>query len=309
MFCYIVYSLLDWPGIHTALITCYIVSLGTTAETVEKLTLRILGCLIGAAAGIAAIVFLIPDVTSIAGLMTVVFVATLVSGWVAAGSPRISYIGFQLAFAFFLCVIQGASPAFDMTVARDRIVGILFGNLVVAVVFTQIWPVSVSKRIDPAIAALLRRLATLAGAGTQQQRWALAAESQGALGAIAQDLDLARYEPSSIRPPHGWLDRRRRVTDAIAVLQGPLLAGVTREPSMARDVASRLDRLADTFGADAKARLPSQEIPPRHLDDAPPTGSGRAIVDLPLARLEEAVNTPLSNDDETREGRADYAQS
>ncbi len=51
MFCYLLYSLLDWPGIHTCFITCYIVSLGTTAETVEKLTLRILGCLVGAAAG------------------------------------------------------------------------------------------------------------------------------------------------------------------------------------------------------------------------------------------------------------------
>ena len=60
MFCYLVYSLLDWPGIHTCLITVYIVSLGTTAETMEKLTLRIAGCLVGAAAGIAAIVFLMP---------------------------------------------------------------------------------------------------------------------------------------------------------------------------------------------------------------------------------------------------------
>ena len=51
MFCYVLYLLLDWPGIHTVFITCYIVSLGTTAKSVEKLTLRILGCLIGAAAG------------------------------------------------------------------------------------------------------------------------------------------------------------------------------------------------------------------------------------------------------------------
>jgi multidrug resistance protein MdtO len=63
MFCYVLYSLLDWPGIHTCLITIYIVSLGTTAETVEKLTLRIMGCLLGAAAGIAAIVYLIPSIT------------------------------------------------------------------------------------------------------------------------------------------------------------------------------------------------------------------------------------------------------
>jgi multidrug resistance protein MdtO len=178
MFCYVVYMLLDWPGIHTCLITCYIVSLGTAAETVEKQTLRFLGCVVGAVVAIAAIVFVMPNVTSIGGLMGVVFLAALASGWIPGGGPRISYVGFQLAFAFFLSVIQGAAPAFDMTIARDRTIGILFGNLVVAIVFTQIWPVSMADRINPAIAALLRQLAALASAKSTPQRWGLAAEAR-----------------------------------------------------------------------------------------------------------------------------------
>ncbi len=197
MFCYVVYLLLDWPGIHTCLITCYIVSLGTAAETVEKQALRFLGCGIGAAVGIAAIVFLMPNITSIGGLMGVVFLAALASGWIAAGSPRISYVGFQLAFAFFLSVIQGAAPAFDMTIARDRTIGILFGDLVVAIVFTQVWPVTIAERINPAIAALLRQVAALISAQTLPQRWGLAAEARTKLVAIEQDLYLAHYEPSS----------------------------------------------------------------------------------------------------------------
>ena len=178
MFCYVLYLLLDWPGIHTCFITCYIVSLGTTAETVEKLTLRILGCLVGAASGIAAIVYLIPSITSIGALMVVVFLGALVSAWVAAGSPRIAYAGFQIAFAFFLCVIQGSGPSFDMTIARDRVIGILLGNIVVYVLFTNIWPVSVGKRIDPAIAALLRRLGRPVDGGQQ-----IGASFPGARGA------------------------------------------------------------------------------------------------------------------------------
>ncbi len=43
MACYIFYSLLDWPGIHTCFITCYVVALGTTAETIEKFSFRLLG--------------------------------------------------------------------------------------------------------------------------------------------------------------------------------------------------------------------------------------------------------------------------
>jgi hypothetical protein len=59
--------------VFLVLITCYIVALTTAAEAIEKLTLRILGCLLGSAAGIAAIVFITPSLTSTGSLMAVVF--------------------------------------------------------------------------------------------------------------------------------------------------------------------------------------------------------------------------------------------
>jgi multidrug resistance protein MdtO len=151
------YSLLDWPGIHTSFLTCYIVSLGTTAETVEKLTLRIAGCLVGAAAGYGTMIFLIPYLTSITALMVVVFAGALASGYVAAGSPRISYAGFQIAFAFFLCVIQGPSPAFDLTTARDRVIGILIGNVVTYLVF-----VTCGRLASVSVSTLRSRLCCIA---------------------------------------------------------------------------------------------------------------------------------------------------
>jgi multidrug resistance protein MdtO len=310
MFCYVVYSLLDWPGIHTCLITCYIVSLGTIAETAEKLTLRVLGCLVGAATGIAAIIFLMPSVTSIGALMAIVFLAALVSGWIAAGSPRISYVGFQLAFAFFLSVVQGSAPAFDMTIARDRVIGIIFGNLVVALVFTQVWPASVAGRIDPAIAALLRRLAAMAAAGSRSKRWAFAADTQTALGAIEQDLDLTRYEPSSLRPTSSWMNRRREVTHAIAALQGPLLLDVNQDPDVPDDIARRLARLAERFGAQSRLEVRAIGDDSVTLWPSPPeeqavaTSMTRAFLEAPLATLEQAVARPSVD---KQEGRASYA--
>lgn len=245
MFCYATYSLLDWPGIHTSLITCYIVSLSTTGETVEKLTLRILGCLVGAAAGIAAIVFLMPDFTSIGALMIVVFVAALASGWVAAGSPRIAYAGFQIAFAFFLCAIQGSTPEFDMTVARDRVIGILFGNLVVYLLFSNVWPMTVTRNIDTGIVTLLRRLGAMMAATTRSRRYALASEASAALGTIEQDLTLARYEPAAVRPADEWLDVRERTAHGIAGLMGPLWVRANQDPSLAGELSRRLNGLAD----------------------------------------------------------------
>ena len=289
MFCYVIYSLLDWPGIHTCLITCYIVSLGTAAETVEKLTLRILGALIGAATGIAAIVFLMPGVTSIGALMGVVFVAAFFAAWIAAGGPRISYAGLQLAFAFFLCVIQGAAPSFDMTTARDRVIGILFGNLVVYVLFTTVWPVSVARRIDPALAALLRQLSSMLAAA-RSERWALASRAQTALGAIEQDLTLAAYEPAALQPAPDWLGTRRQATKEIAALKGPLLLNAN---SPNNDIRRRLDRLADRLGdrGDAASPRPSESAVGT---ESSPEGHASpvmdALVEAHLRTLEQALS-------------------
>nr|WP_255481428.1 FUSC family protein [Rhodanobacter sp. ANJX3] len=308
IFCYFVYSLLDWPGIHTCLITCYIVSLGTTAETVEKLTLRIFGCLVGAVAGIAAIVFLMPNVTSIGALMTLVFLAALVSGWIAVGSPRISYVGFQIAFAFFLCVVQGSSPAFDMTIARDRVIGILFGNLVVALVFTFIWPVSVARRIDPAIATLLRRLGTMVSARSRPARWTLAAEAHALLGAIETDITLTRYEPRSIRPAPGWLERRREAVQTLAQLQGLLLIGAEQDPSASGVITLRLNRLVDEFDphrgpAEVLSGNETPTLQTEQGEERTVCGMIRFIED-PLAKLEQVVTQPSISDGE---GSGDYA--
>ena len=40
--------------------------------------------------------------------------------------------GMQIAFAFFLGILQGYAPATDLTVLRDRIAGILLGNIAVS---------------------------------------------------------------------------------------------------------------------------------------------------------------------------------
>jgi multidrug resistance protein MdtO len=290
MFCYVTYLLLDWPGIHTCLITCYIVSLGTMAETVEKLGLRILGCLVGASAGMLAIVFLMPGVTSIGMLMAIVFVATLVAGWIAAGGPRISYAGFQLAFAFFLCVIQGDAPAFKLTTARDRVVGILFGDLTVAVLFSQLWPVSISRRIDPAIAAALRRFAALAGAPSRAARAGAVFQAQAALANLTQDLKLARYEPRSLQPAGDWLALRARTVDALAALEAPLL--LAAEPGEGTRLARRLDRLADAV---AESGSPPVEAgaadasPDANMGDPALSATMRGLIETRLAQLEQTV--------------------
>ena len=244
VFCYLLYSLLDWPGIHTCFITCYIVAQTTAAESVEKLSLRLVGCVIGGAAGMAAIVFLVPDLTSIGGLMIAVFIGGWAAAYVAAGSPRISYAGFQIAFAFFLCIIQGSGPAFDLAVARDRVIGIIIGNLVTYFVFVHLWPVSIGRRVDPSLATAFRQLAKLISTTPPRERRLLASQAQGTLREIQTDIELAHYEPPSIRRSTTWLSARRQVVEESQSLGTLLLLSADTRELARVDAPARLERLA-----------------------------------------------------------------
>ncbi len=248
IFCYALYTQLNWPGVHTCFITCYIVGLASTAETVQKSTLRVLGALIGAVAGIAALVYVVPHLASIGALMALVCAGALASAWVAVGDERIAYAGFQAAFAFFLCILQGSAPAFDMATARDRVIGILIGIFVSYLMFVLVWPVSLARRIDPGLRAVVADLRAMASAAGVQARRILAAQSLAALGVLERELDLIAYEPNGIRPPANWLESRRAIAKEGAELTAPLLLGADCRPELAAGAAARLGELEKAIG-------------------------------------------------------------
>jgi len=257
LFCYILYALLDWPGIHTCFLTCYIVSLGTAAESVEKLMLRIIGCLAGAALGYVALLFIMPSITSVVGLMLVVFLGTAIAAWVVAGGPFVAYVGFQLAFAFLLCVIQGAAPSFDLTVARDRVIGILLGNFVSYVALTRLWPSSIVARIDQVLARAVDLLALSA------RRPAMAAAAAGAIGssigAVARDIELAAYEPEGLGKGDAWRLTRWRLAEAIGAVTAPLLLASRTSMADLDAVGGELEGLAQQIRLEAPIGIVSSE--------------------------------------------------
>jgi multidrug resistance protein MdtO len=161
MIVYGVYTMLDWPGLLTSIVTVFFVALGSVGETVHKLTLRISGAIIGGLLAGLSIVFLIPHFTDIGQLCALTAVVALFAGWVTTSSERLSYAGMQIALAFFMGVLQTYSPANDLTVLRDRIVGILLGNVVMTLVFSSLWPESAITRLRGALADALRAIAAL----------------------------------------------------------------------------------------------------------------------------------------------------
>ncbi|MET3723526.1 FUSC family protein [Sphingomonas trueperi] len=243
MLCYLLFALWDWPGIHTAMITCYIVGLGTAAETIEKLSLRIAGCLVGAALGLATIVYVLPAITSITGILLVIASGMFLASWIAAGDARISYAGFQLAFAFLLCTLQGHGPGFDLTLSRDRVLGVLLGTGISYLVFTRLWPVSVARTIDPAIARLIALLRQAAGA-CGAVREARISQAMAAAATLRRSVELASFEPERLRPAPEWVEARHDLLARIDRLESSLLLAQPGAGAELDAVARDADRLA-----------------------------------------------------------------
>lgn len=286
MICYVMQSAVDWPGIRTCIVTCMIVALTSEGATIQKATLRLSGALVGALMGFLSILLLIPGMVSITSLVLLVAAGAAVAGWVDLGSPRISYAGVQIAFAFFLCVIQGFAPNWHFDTIRDRLVGILLGNVVITLVFLYVWPVDALMALRRNLAAALRttaRLATVEGetddpAAMARTTAALRAQSDRNFGAVQQSLEEAGFEPG-VPGEEEWETRAalQRVTiDAQAVflnqlavarhrpdfapdvLPPPVRAGVRR---LNTAVAARLDALADRIEGKAETPLPDLQAP------------------------------------------------
>lgn len=160
--CYAITRATSWPGIQTCVVTCFLVSLETVGDTVHKMLLRIVGALIGAAFGIGTILLLMPYMTNLTDLLLAVMPVTLLAGWIKSGSDRISYAGVQIALAYFMTVLQGYGPTLDMETGRDRVIGILIGNIVVYLVAVTFWPVSVTAVARRQLVNATRILGTLA---------------------------------------------------------------------------------------------------------------------------------------------------
>jgi multidrug resistance protein MdtO len=158
--CYVFYNAVGWPGLTTSVITVLVAAVSTTAAMKQKQLFRLLGAVIGGAIGMFAVSFLFPYMDSITALIILVGAVTFAAAWMAR-SPRTSYVGLQTALAFYLVAFQSFRAPVLMAPARDRVVGVGVGLLVMWFIFDQITPVRTSSAMRLGFARLLRETGQL----------------------------------------------------------------------------------------------------------------------------------------------------
>lgn len=161
--CYAFYNALFWPGIATAVTTCFVTaSLTSIGSSRQKQLLRISGAVIGGLViGMGAQVFILPYFDTITSFTVLFVVVAAAAAWITTSSPRLSYFGVQVAFAFFLINLQEFRIQTSLAVARDRVVGILVGLFVMWLVFDQLWSSPAAAEMKKAFARSFRLLAQL----------------------------------------------------------------------------------------------------------------------------------------------------
>jgi multidrug resistance protein MdtO len=158
--CYFIYNAIDWPGISTAVVTCLLTALTTIGASRQKQILRLAGVLVGGIViGMGAQVFILPGLNSIGGFIILFALVTALAAWFATCSPRISYFGIQVALAFYLINLSEFTIQLSLSVARDRVVGVLLGLSMMWLVFDQLWSAPAGVEMRRALVSGLRLLA------------------------------------------------------------------------------------------------------------------------------------------------------
>ena len=141
MICYILYVSLDWPGISTSVTTCVFTALSNVGASRQKQVLRIAGAILGGFVfGLGAQIFILPNIDSVGGLAVLFAVVTAIAAWFSTSSTRLSYVGLQIALAFYLINLSEFRIQTSLTLGRDRAVGVLLGIFAMWLVFERLYP-------------------------------------------------------------------------------------------------------------------------------------------------------------------------
>lgn len=273
LLCYVFYTAVQWPGIHTAMLTCFILALPSLGASTHKGVTRIVGCALGSFVTLVATVFIIPHLDSITGLLLLTLPIIAVGAWVAVGSPRTNYIGMQFVFAYALAQLGHFGPSTDLAEIRDRMIGILIGVAVSLVVSAVMWPEREGQALKTMLSRLLRSVAHLARAGAdckepvtrsaaidraRLQGWSLLMQNREMQARVALEPGWQHDHDSVTVEVTTWLAQAQELLFAVNWLQvvqqhtGPGLPHSFAEALEAfrERAASRLEWMANRFAGE-----------------------------------------------------------
>ncbi|MFM0111315.1 FUSC family protein [Paraburkholderia nemoris] len=321
LICYVFYNAVNWPGIHTIMLTCLVVALPSLGASSRQGVLRLTGAMIGSALALFMVAFVIPQLESVTGLLLMSLPVIALGAWVAAGSERISYAGIQIMFTFALALLESFSPPSDLTEIRDRIVGIILGVGVATFIQMSMWPERESDGLRAQLTSILRKIAALArieakavqsgpratDSAAVVEAWTMVGDCEMALARVALEPDWREGETSRITLlSQTVLAQSRAMLVALeafhheafhheAMINASASAPLERAAKFQSDVADALERYASQLAAEPSAAMTPARLDPSGLRAAlPPAGAAETASGQALERLAQRIDAALA---------------
>lgn len=169
--CYMLYNALDWPGTSISVLTCIVTALVTTGSSLQAQVLRFGGFIVGGLIlGLSAQILILPAIDSVFGFALFFAAGTAIAAWFATSSPRLSFLGVQIAIAFYFVNLQDFQIQTDLTIARDKVIGVLVGVLAMGFIFDRFGTKSDEEQLRKLLARNTRMLAQLAAYSVMPDR-------------------------------------------------------------------------------------------------------------------------------------------
>jgi uncharacterized membrane protein YccC len=127
---------------------------------VRKTILRLVGCVLGGLAALAAMILVSQNFDSLPPYLVAIFAVTMLSTYVAQSSEWLGYAGIQAGLTFLICYV-GLAPASDVYRPLWRFWGIVLGVLTTGFVFLFLWPEYASDKVIEGLEKLIRTTLTL----------------------------------------------------------------------------------------------------------------------------------------------------
>jgi len=287
LICYLIFTLTNYQEIFTSVITCIVCSLSTVGASFQKGTLRFCGSAIGVLLGLVTLMYIFPHVDSIVGFWVPFAAVTALAAYVTLGSPVISYGGYQIGLAFYKCTLQSYGPYTELTIVRDRLIGIALGLVVFEFINTHLWPVKATDTIRARLGSTLRALAEMATLPAKAEPTKPPLRTANELRMkVNQDLALVHQLSVSARFEPGAAARRelenlsanagKLLVLLLAMAQHPADLPPQNPPEPVRQARSRLSiaialflkNLGEQTEGRAAAVLPDLLAPLRELEHA-----------------------------------------
>ncbi len=219
MLCYVTYMTLGWPGLATSVTTCALTALSSIGSSRQKQLLQIAGAVIGGFVfGMGAQIMVLPWLNGITGFTLLFAAVTAIAAWVGTSSTRLSYCGLQIALAFYLINVNEFHIQISLSIARDRLLGVLLGIFMMWLVFERVHPKKAVNQMVETFTENLGMLARLsayslpghdAGAITRVRR--LRAQITSNFASVNAQADAVPFEIGPLRTQHmAARDRIRR---------------------------------------------------------------------------------------------------